>query len=83
MVLQESCAQAEVTILHLGGGLSSYRRTQRYWLYIFLEEEPEPSRIAALLFLDCSSFVYSFPPFPDKQLFESAIWNLRKVKGAE
>ena len=28
---QESCAQPEVTILHLGGGLSSCRRTQRCW----------------------------------------------------
>ena len=30
MVFQESCAQLEVTILHLGWGLSSCRRTQRY-----------------------------------------------------
>ena len=29
VVFQESCVQAEVTILHWGGGLSSCRRTQR------------------------------------------------------
>ena len=29
-MLQESCAQPEVSILHLGGGLSFCRRTQRY-----------------------------------------------------
>ena len=34
---------------------------------------------AALLFLDCSSFVFAFPPFPDEQLFESALWNSGKV----
>ena len=27
-----ACAQPEVTILHLGGGLSCYRRTQRHVL---------------------------------------------------
>ena len=29
-IFQEFCAQPEVTVLHLGGGLSSCRRTQRY-----------------------------------------------------
>ena len=44
---------------------------------------PGPCPEAALLFLDCSSFVSAFPPFPDKQLFDFALWNSRKVKGAE
>ena len=52
-------------------------------LCIFLEEEPGPCPMAALLFLDCSSFVSAFPPFPDKQLFEFALWNSGKVKEAE
>ena len=30
VVFQEACAQPKVSILHVGGGLSSYRRTQRY-----------------------------------------------------
>ena len=30
VVFQESCVQAEVIILHLGGGLRSCRRTQGY-----------------------------------------------------
>ena len=35
-VPQECCAQPEATILHLDGGLSSYRRTQRYCNTYFL-----------------------------------------------
>ena len=36
MVLQGSCAQTEVTVLHLGGSLSAYRGTQRYcYVYSF------------------------------------------------
>ena len=31
--------------------------------------------IPSLLFLDCSSIVSVFPLFPDKQLFESSLWN--------
>ena len=49
---------------------------------VFLEEEPGPRTIAALLFLHWS-FVSAFPPFPDKQLFDSALWNSGKVKEAE
>ena len=73
MVFQESCSYPEVIILYLGGDL-------KVLLCVFLEEEPGLYFIAALLFLDCSSFVSAFPLFPDKQLFESALWNLGKVK---
>lgn len=30
---------------------------------------------AALLFLDCFSFVSAYLPLPDLQLFESSLWN--------
>ena len=42
-VLQESGAQPEVTILHLGGGLSSYRRTQRYCYVYSLRRNQDPT----------------------------------------
>ena len=35
-LFQESCAQPEIAILHLGGGLSSCRRTQRYCFVLFV-----------------------------------------------
>ena len=40
---------------------------------------------AALLLLDCSCFVSGLllPPFPEKQLFESVLWNSGKVREAE
>ena len=41
------------------------RRTQRYCLCVFLEEEAGPCPKAALLFLNCSSQVSASPPFPD------------------
>ena len=44
MVLQESCTQPEVTILHLSGGLSSSRRTQRY-CYIYPLKTLLPGKI--------------------------------------
>ena len=48
-----------------------------------LQEESGPCPEAILLFLDCSSFVFVFLPFPEEQLFESALWNSGKVKEAE
>ena len=63
VVLQEPCAQPQVAILHLGEGLSSYRITQRYCYVYLLRRNQDPVLIAALLFLDCSSFVSAFPPF--------------------
>ena len=51
VVFQESCVQAEVTILHLGGGLSSYRRTQRFcYIPVYSlrkNQDPAPSCIIA------------------------------------
>ena len=74
-MLQESCAQPEITILHLGGALVP-AELKDILLFIFLEEEPGSScPVATLLFLDCFSFVSAFSPFPDLQLFESALWN--------
>ena len=64
-VLQECCVQPEVTILHLIGGLSSCRRTRRYCYIYSLSRNQDPALIAALLFLDCSSFVSAFPHFSD------------------
>ena len=64
MVIQEFCALPEITILHLGGGLSSCRGAQRYCYgsWIFAPEEPGPCPKAALLFLDCPSLASPFPP---------------------
>ena len=50
-VFQESCAQAEVTILHLGWGLSSSRRTQRYCYVYSLRRNQDPARRLHYYFL--------------------------------
>ena len=53
----------KLTILHVGGSLSSCRRTQETVMYnILLEEKPGLYLKPALSFLDCSSLV---SPFPD------------------
>ena len=57
--LQESCTQPEVTVLHLGGGLSSCRRTQKLCYISSLMRNRDP----ALLLLDCSSSLQSLPPW--------------------
>ena len=41
-MLQKSCAQPEVTILHPGRGLSSYRRTQRYCYVCSFRRNQDP-----------------------------------------
>ena len=82
-MLQESGAQPEVTILHLGGVLVPAEELRDVLLCISLEGEPGPCPKAALLFLEYSSLICAFPPFPDEQLFESALWNSGKVKEAE
>ena len=46
---------------------------------VFLEEELGSCPKATLLFLECASFE-AFPPFPDKQLFEYALWSSGKVR---
>ena len=62
-MLQESCAQPEVAILHLGGVLVLQKKSKILFC-IFLEEHQDPAK-AALLSLDCFSLVSAFPPFPD------------------
>lgn len=58
------------------------RRTQRYCLCVFLEEEAGPCPKAALLFLNCSSQVSASPPFPDQQLLlEPALRNSELEEG--
>ena len=79
-MFQESCTQTEVSSLHLGGGPSSAEL--RDTACIFLEKEPGPCP-KAVPPLDCSSPVFVSPPFPDQQLFKSALWNSGKVKEAE
>ena len=82
-----TCVQSEVSILCLGEGLGSYRRTQSLCIrlvYVSTEEEPEPYPIPALLFLDCLSFVSVSPHLISLNLhcesaFESALWNSRKI----
>ena len=49
MLFQEFCVQPEVTILHLGGGLSSCRTPIP--LCLFLEEEPGPCPMLHYSFL--------------------------------
>lgn len=53
-MLQESCAQPEVAILHLGGALV-LPKNSKVLLGVFLEEELGPWPVAALQPLDCSS----------------------------
>ena len=65
MVLQESCAWPEVTILHLGGGPLVSAGFKHVLLCIFLEEDPWLCFISALLFLDCFPFIFEFPPSPN------------------
>ena len=70
-MFQDSCAQPEIFIFHLGGAFAPTRELKGILLCIFLEEEPGSCPTAALLFLDCSSFVSEFPQVSGKQLFES------------
>ena len=79
VVLQGSCAQPEVTILHLGECLSFCRRTQRQCCVYYLRRNQDLTPKLTLLFLDCSYLVSAFSSFPDQQLFESALWNSREI----
>ena len=69
----------EATFLHLGGGLSSRRRAQRYcpsvasWGARIL---PHSCTTASWLLL-----LSSFSPLSIKKLFSSAFWNSGKVSG--
>ena len=61
-VFQKSCAQPEVTILHLGGGLSSYRRTQRYCYIYSLRRHQDPAPRLHYCFLTAPPlFLHSLP----------------------
>ena len=72
-MFQDSCAKPKIIVFHLGGGAFAPTEFKSILLCIFLEEEPGSCPTAALLFLDCSSFVFEFPQVSGKQLFESAL----------
>ena len=57
------------------GGLSSFRRTQRYILCIFLEGELGLCFVANLLFLNYISFVSAFLHLPKQKPFEYTLCN--------
>ena len=71
-----------VNIFHLLGVLV-LQKSSKILLHVSLEAEPGSCPKAALLFLDCSSLFSVSPPFPDQQLFESALWKSGKVMEAE
>ena len=58
-VLQESCAQPEVTILHLGRGLSSCRRTQWFCYVYFFRRNQDPAPRLHYCFLTALLFLHS------------------------
>ena len=64
------------------GGFSSAEELKAIFIYIPRGGTRTLPK-AALLFRDCSSLVSAFPPFPDEQLFEPALWNSGKVMEAE
>ena len=64
VVFQTSCAQPEVTIVHVGRGFSSYRIVQRYCYVYSLKRNQDPASRLCFFFLDWSSFISIFPPFP-------------------
>ena len=57
VVFQEACAQPKVSIPRVGGGLSSYRRTQRYCYVYFLRRRQNPVPWLHHFFL---RFVFAF-----------------------
>ena len=64
-MLQESCVQSEVTILHLGGGSSSVEELKDIVMYIFLNRNQDSvwrlyqPLIVFLVFLYLLSFLFS------------------------
>ena len=71
VVLQESCAQPEFTILHLHGGLSSCRKTQRYCYVYSLRRNQDPApRLRCCFQTVLPLTLYSLPPLI------SICWNL-------
>ena len=71
-----------VNILQLLGFLV-LQRSSKILLCVSLEYEPGPCLKAVVLFLDCSFLISASSTFPDKQLFEPALWNSGKVMEAE
>ena len=60
VVFQKCCAQPEVTILHLGGGLSSYKIDQRYcYIYSWRRSQDPASRVLFFSLTDPPLFLYS------------------------
>ena len=57
-MFQESCAQPEVTILHLGGGLSSCRR---YYVYSFRRNQDPAPRLYYCFLTAPPFFLHSLP----------------------
>ena len=61
VVFQESCAQPEVTVVHPGGGLNSYRKTQRYCNVYPLRGNQDPAPWLSYCFLTAFPwFLHSF-----------------------
>ena len=61
VVFQKSCAQPEVTVVHPGGGLSSYRKTQRYCNVYPLRGNQDPAPWLSYSFLTAFPwFLHSF-----------------------
>ena len=62
-MLQESCVQSEVTILHLGGGPSSVEELKDIVMRISLSRNQDP--VSRLYHHVIVSPVSVSPPFPD------------------
>lgn len=79
--LQESRAQPEVTVLHLVGALAPAEELKDILEYISWGGTRTLPKAALFFFFlfDYSSFLSAFP---DKKLFESALWSSGKVKEA-
>ena len=61
-MLQESCVQSEVTILHLGGGSSSVEELKDIVMHISLSSNQDS---VWRLYQPLIASVFVSPPFPD------------------
>ena len=68
-MFQESCAQPEVTILHLGGGLISYRGTQIYCYIYSLMANQDPAL--------CLYYCLTVPPLFNNKMVGGAQSHLK------
>ena len=71
-MLQESCAQPEVTILHHVGGPSFAEELRHCYVYFLSRNQDTASR--PYHHLIAPSLFSVSPPFQDQQMFESALW---------